>query len=162
MSNHVLNIDPFDPASIQKALDEIEKVQKELPKKVDNYIGKLTDIGVEAARAAYSSEVLVDAEFAQGVDGYAIFAEGPTVAFEEFGAGLMVNPANRFAGQMPFRVARGSWSDERNGPYKRSNYDHWTYNNVEYTEIAPRAGMQKAYEAIMQNRYQARKEIFGQ
>lgn len=168
MATHVIEIDPFNPISVERARIAEERYIAEFNEKVDRFIAALAIVGANAARAAYGGEA-VSVVVEPIENGMAIKASGRAVVFLEFGAGSTVNEANRYASVMPFEVRRGSWSDQAVGPdgktpgmYARTGYKYWVLNNgVVLTHIEPRNGMQKAYDEIIQNVVEIAREVFG-
>ena len=159
MANHVINIDPLNPNSIARAEKEIERIMKDIDRKVNLFIHELARIGQSAAQGAYGAAVSVS--LVESENGVTISADGEAVVFLEFGAGSSTNSANMYANEMPFPVQRGSYSDANHGEYQATHYDHWTFGGVEMTAVEPRNGMQKAYEAIMQDIASVAKRVFG-
>ena len=161
MAKHVIKIDPFNPFSVFEAEQETQRLFKEFDRKVDEFIREIAEIGERAAAGAYGGAVTVSLE---GIDnGFAICADGRAVVFMEFGAGSAVNTGNMFAGQMPFDVRRGSYSDSKTpkGEYAQTGYKYWTFGGQRYTEVQPTNGMQKAHEAMMQDMSNVAMRVFG-
>ena len=141
MADHVIDIDPLSPASILKAEREINKILKSFDRKVDEFVQEIGKIGQQ--------------------DGVTISADGKAVAFLEFGAGSSTNSSNRYAFEVPFLVFRGSYSDETKGEYQATHYNYWHFGGKQMTAVEPRNGMQKAYEAMMQDFDSVVKRVFG-
>ena len=161
MATHVIRLDPFDPLSVISAERETRRLAEEFDRKVDEFVREIAEIGRKAAAGAYGGSVTVSLE---GIDnGFSICADGKAVVFMEFGAGAAVNTGNMFAGQMPFEVRRGSYSDSKDppGPYARTGYQYWTFGGQRFTEVQPRNGMQHAHEAMMQDMLNVAMRIFG-
>ena len=159
MADHVINIDPLDLSSIVKAEREINKILKEFDRKVDRFIQEIAEIGRDAAQGAYGSAIKVT--LVKEDKGVLISADGKAVAFLEFGAGSMTNSSNRYALEMPFLVFRGSYSDESKGEYQATHYNYWHFGGKEISYVEPRNGMQKAYEAMMNDFDSVAKRVFG-
>lgn len=159
MADHVVDIDPLNPASIIKAEKEINKILKNFDRKVDTFIQEIGKIGQQAAQGAYGNVISVT--LVREKDGVTISADGKAVAFLEFGAGSSTNSSNRYALEMPFLVFRGSYSDETKGEYQATHYNYWHFGGQVLTAVEPRNGMQKAYEAIMQDMDSVTKRVFG-
>lgn len=144
MSERIIEIDPLDPSSIIRARRETERWLQEFDKKVERFLAEIAKLGAETAQAAYGNGATVTVE--PTGDGYLIRADGRGVVFLEFGAGDAVAVDNKYAGEMPFGVYPGSWSEQHKRQYSETG--KWTFGGVEYTEIQPRNGMQKADDAI--------------
>lgn len=159
MAKHVIEIDPFDPQSVDAALKEVKAIQKSFDKKVSKFMDECVKIVENAARKGYGGDVDVKAEKV-GDNEWAIVASHEAVIFFEFGAGDATNePANRYAGEMDFPVEKGSWSREHAQEY--STKGEWWFGGRPYKKIEQRAGMQKAYDAIESQWQEVAKEIFG-
>ena len=161
MATHVIRLDPLNPASVAAAEEETRELMEDFDRKVDEFIQEIAKIGEQAAAGAYGGAVAVTLESIDG--GFSICADGKQVVFVEFGAGATVESGNVFAGQMPFEVRQGSYSDSKNppGPYAQSGYNHWWYGGTKYTEVQPRSGMEKAHEAMMQDMQNVAMMVFG-
>lgn len=159
MADHVIEIDPLNPFSVWKAQATLDKIVKEFDQKVDAFIKELGEIGKNAAQGAYGSSIAVTVEPAD--NGVTINANGEAVVFMEFGAGSSTDATDRYSSEMPFPVYRGSYSDATQGEYQATNYKYWYFGGVKMTAIEPTNGMQKAYEAIMQDMAGVAKRVFG-
>lgn len=159
MGHEVISFDPMNPASIARANSAIKAHYRDINSKISLYIKSLAEIGQAAARGAYGSAINVEVN--EIPNGFSISANGDAIAFLEFGAGAATDSANRYAQQMPFEVRKGSYSEENHGEYAQTNYQYWHFGGVEYTEIVPRGGMQKAYEAIRGVTRSEAQRIFG-
>ena len=162
MATHVIEIDPFNPLSILRADLACKRISREFDEKVDEYLRGLAEIGERAAQGAYAGTP-VDVSVQKLNDGYSVSADGREVVFLEFGAGSTVNVSNRFAGDMPFEVSRGSYSDSKNPPgeYAKTGYKYWHVGQNKVTHVDPRNGMHKAYKAIMSDMQDLAKVVFG-
>ena len=86
-------IDPFDKASITKAIQLLKQYEKEFLVKEREFVRRLTEIGVSVAELGFSmadydgtKDVLI-AETQNGTRA-AVIAYGTTVGFIEFGTGV--------------------------------------------------------------------------
>lgn len=161
MADHVIKIDLLDPFSLSAAERETMRLAREFDRKVDEFVREIASIGAQAAAGAYGGRVGVSIE---GIgNGFSICADGQQVVFIEFGAGSAVNTGNMFAGQMPFEVRQGSYSDSKNppGPYAKSGYRFWKFGGNLYTEIVPANGMENAHKAMMQDMRNVAMRVFG-
>ena len=86
-------IDPFDKASISKAIQLLKQYEKEFLVKEREFVRRLTEIGVSVAELGFSmadydgtKDVLI-AETQNGTRA-AVIAYGTTVGFIEFGTGV--------------------------------------------------------------------------
>ena len=159
MANHFIDIDPLDPTSVARAEKQINKILRDTDKKINTFIQEIGKIGRDAAQGAYGNAVTVT--LLQEDNGVTISADGKAVAFMEFGAGSSTNSSNRYAMEVPFLVYRGSYSDETKGEYQATHYNYWHFGGKMITAVEPRNGMQKAYEAIMNDIDSTVKRVFG-
>lgn len=79
--------------SIDKAIKELEDYKKSIPKKLDILCQRLaaigaTNVSLGYSRAVYTGKKDVNVSVEKTQNGYAIVAEGETVLFLEFGAGV--------------------------------------------------------------------------
>ena len=160
MGNHKIELDWENPESIERAIEKVEKIQNAFDTKLDQFIQEIAEVGRAAAEATYGSAVTVTVE-KTGDGAYSILASGDPVVFFEFGAGNATDASERYAGAMPFRVAKGSYSEANEGMYQATGYRFWVFGGRKYTEIRQRPGMLRAYEAIMQEIPKAAKRVFG-
>lgn len=166
MAETVINLNPFNPASIAHAERILRERERAFERNTARFFVELAEIGRQAAAGAYGPAISMELQPLD--DGVSIVANGKAVVFLEFGAGAAVNTGNRYADQMPFEVARGSYSDQNvgydgrtPGEYARSGYRQWHFGNTVLTEVQPRNGMEKAYEAVMTSIYRVAREVFG-
>ena len=126
-------------------------------RKVDEFIREIAEVGAKAAAGSYGGSVSVTIEGYD--DGVSICADGKSVVFMEFGAGSAVAVGNMFAGEMPFEVRPGSWSEQHAHQYEKLGY--WIFGGNKYTEVAPKNGMENAHKAIMQDMHNVAMKVFG-
>ena len=161
MAKHTISVDLLSPRSVDRALEELRKLEEEFDKKVNIFLERLANLGRETldglGYTVDSGAITVTVEKID--DGYCINAAGQGIVFLEFGAGDTVASGNRYAGQMPFEVRPGSYSETHAQQY--SNYGIWIFGGVIYTEIMPRNGMQTVWETIMQEWRSIAKEVFS-
>ena len=86
-------IDPFDKKSITAAIKQLERYEKEFRAKEEEFVRRLTEIGVSVARTGFAmadydgiNDVLITET--QNGPRAAIIAYGETVGFIEFGTGV--------------------------------------------------------------------------
>ena len=160
MGKHRIEIDPFDPKSIDDALKTLKEIEKKFNRNLPKFLKEIAKIGAEAAKQEYGGHVRVEARQV-GQDEWVIEANHEAIVFFEFGAGAATDSDARYAKEMPFRVERGSYSDENEGMYQATDYQFWVFGGREYTEIKQRPGMQKAYDAIMSQWQEVARRVFG-
>ena len=89
-----IHINPFDPASVANAVQEVREYSKWVQAKAKELAHRLADMGavlaaIEFSRVPYigTKDVTVDVE-QRGENTFAIVASGETVLILEFGAGV--------------------------------------------------------------------------
>ena len=86
-------VNPFDKDSVENAIQVLEQYKKDFLAKEQEFIRRLTEIGVRVAQAGFSTadydgvnDVVVSME--RTATGYKVVASGKTVGFIEFGTGV--------------------------------------------------------------------------
>lgn len=160
MAKHRIDIDPFDPESIEQAIKQIEEIQQSFERKLNDFLQEIAQLGAEAAREGYDGIVHVEARQLEDSE-WVIEANHEAIVFFEFGAGSATDPSHRYASEMGFPVHRGSYSDANEGMYQATGYKFWVFGGRKYTEIKQRPGMLRAYEAIISQWRDVAKRVFG-
>lgn len=144
--NHKIEIDPFDPDSIDKAIKKLDEIQKQFDVKVEQFLKEVCDCGRDAAQAAYGSHISVVSNQVSSTE-WAIVAEGTALYIFEFGAGDATDVTNRYANEVEgLEVRPGSYSEQHAKMY--STMGKWKFGGQWYKEVQPKRGMVAAYEAI--------------
>ena len=92
--SRTITIDIFDPASIDRAVNEIREYSRWVQRKTAEMARRLADMGavnvcLGFSRAVYTGNNDVSVTVEQlGENSYSIVANGEAVAFIEFGAGV--------------------------------------------------------------------------
>ena len=157
--NHRIDVDPFDAKSIDRALKQLDEIQKQFDRKVEQFLEEICDCGRDAAKAAYGSRIKVES-VQVSTDEWAIVAEGTALYIFEFGAGDATDVSNRYANEVPVEVRPGSYSEKHAQMY--STMGKWKFGGQWYTEVKPKRGMVAAYEAIMQEWPNIARRVFRQ
>ena len=165
MATHVIEVDPLNPISVIKAYFEMCSITNEFNNKVSEVLKRIADIGANAARGAYGGNA-VSVYVTQDGKGYTIHADGKAVVFLEFGAGDTVNVSNMFKGEVEsqghFEISSGSWSrSDESETHEYRDTGKWHFGGREYSYIEPRNGLQKAYDAIIQDIRKVAREVYG-
>lgn len=158
MGRHVVDIDPLNAKSIERAEREYRSLAKHFDKKVDIFLKRLADLGHDTLNGLGYTDGEVTVSVSPITNGYCIELAGQGVVFLEFGAGDTVESGNRYASMMPFEVRSGSYSETHSGQYARDRC--WYFGGIWYTEIMPRNGMQTVWENIMQEWRRIAQEVF--
>lgn len=145
---------------IKKAIAEITKFKKDFEKRVDLLCKKLAELGVSVVADDYGytrgGEIQVYWEKVD--DGYVVVADGKGVMFLEFGAGDLAGTGMMLE-NVPVDTTPGSWSASHAKQYSENG--KWVWNDIVFTEVAPRSGMYFASEA-MKNQFESiAKEVFS-
>ena len=146
--------------SVQDAIDWLKRYNKSLERKNRVFLQRVLEEGRKAASEAFGSAVVLTIAQVNETT-YDLIANGKALMFLEFGAGTTVEP-DGFEGQVPFRVAVGSYSDAHEGEFAKSGYEYWHFGGQKYTHITPRHGMLKAYTAIKESIVRIGKEVYGE
>lgn len=155
-------INPLDKKSISAAIKEVKRYKTWVALKETELRQRLAMVGatvasIQFSRAIYSGSkditVRVDNEGAVAV----IYAEGETVAFVEFGAGMRYGYGHPLAGE--FGVGPGTYPD---GKGNWDNPNGWYYAHGKHTFGNPPAmAMYSAVQAITEQLTMIAKEVFG-
>ena len=131
-------IDPFDVASIDQAIQQVNQYAKDFKAKETEFVRRLKELGVSVARAGYATadydgtnDVLI-AE-TQRDNRAAVIAYGETVGFIEFGTGVKFRewnggdtdytpPAHGTYGKGQGANPRGWWFSQHDGAKGRHTY----------------------------------------
>ena len=114
----------LSPAGCDKALKKIERYQKSLQRKLDEICKRVADFGLVRAQenfdaALYDGVKDVTVEVDKIENGYAVRANGTTVLFLEFGAGVHYPNDHPKAGELG--IAHGTYGKGL------GNNDYWFY-----------------------------------
>lgn len=163
--SRIIHLDPFDPASVQAAIKEIEDYKKWLEGKAQELVKRLADMGVVNvslgfARAVYTGDKDVDVTVEQrDANTYAIVASGETVLFLEFGAGVIYgyghpNPTvdGTAMGPGTYPSDNGHWNDPKGWWIPGGGH---TYGNP------PSMTMYQTGKDLRENLEQIAKEVFS-
>lgn len=153
----------LDQKSVQNAIDRIGEYRKGLRAKAEEISRRLAEYGAMLAENAYDGvpytgdrNVYVSVE--ERPDGYAIIADGETVLFLEFGAGITMgygHPQNADFGMgpgtYPIPPGKGHWNDPK-GWYTPQG-EH-TYGNP------PSMAMYNASQELRKQAVKIAQEVF--
>lgn len=156
-----IEIDLFDPQSIDAAVKQLRKFAKERERKIDLYLMKLAQLGEVTAQRAYGGQVQVRAH-KNRYRQWEVRADGDQVIFLEFGAGVYTEDhALTIGSNLNIIIAPGGWSEtEGEGTWGRWVADGKPLDKYPYNQ-RPRAGMYEAYKAIVANQDRIAEEVFG-
>ncbi len=155
-----ITIDPFDPASVNRAVFELYKFKDWLKEKVDELTEKLAkDYALKTVAEDYGytegGEIVCTAEPIE--NGWVVKANGKGVFVLEYGAGDPAGTGPRL-GAPPVGTWPGAYSDTHAGTYQAwvdaGRPGHYFY------ERQPRAGMYFAFRAANDNVQKVAMEVF--
>lgn len=150
-------INSLSVAELQKAIDKLNAYQESLQDKAQQLCEKLADEGASVAQANYGSSVAVTTTPSE--HGSKIVADGDAVVFMEFGAGDSADSSHDMAGNLPFPVYPGSYSELNSQEY--STWGYWWFGHRKYYEVPPRRGLLEATRHIESIYAQRAREVFG-
>ena len=160
-----ITIDPFDKKSVDTALKKIQQYKRDFLVKEQEFVRRLTEIGVSVAQAGFSTadydgvnDVVVSME--QTATGYAVVASGETVGFIEFGTGVKypewdntgmeyTPPAHGTYGKGQGKNPWGRWFKGSEGAVAQH-----TYGNP------PAEAMRTARDAVVENVTRIAREVW--
>lgn len=157
----ILNINPFNQASIDEAIKQLEAYEKSLPDKCTRLAVAAAELGAQTATETYANAEFdsthknfsVSAE-ERGVGKASVVASGPDVGFLEFGFGV-TQPG--WSGKVPY-PPHGSLSEvwPQVGPRP-----YWNYNGHISSGSPPAEGMLTAMRAMGAQVGDLAKEVFN-
>lgn len=150
------------PTSTNRAIKELQKLDAEWDRKIDEVIRRLAEIGATKAslgfsRAVYTGDNDVSISVEPIENGYSIIASGEAVLFIEFGSGVTYGyghpkPMQYGPGTYP---GKGHW-DDPNGWYLPKDADGThTYGNP------PSATMYQTGKELQQEILRIAREVFA-
>ena len=148
-------------SSVNKAIDELIRYQKEIVPKMNEVCKRLAEIGRDEAIAIVNSIKMSDGNTVERVEalpienGYKIVMEGEDVYFIEFGTGDGVSP--HYDVSVP--VAWGSWSENDKQMLWKNGF--WYYDKVRYTGTTAYMPMYYAEKKMRESVKKVAQEVFG-
>lgn len=121
--------------SIQAAAKALADYAKHLKDCETAITERLSEIAAEEAAEHFDEDVTVTPT-ANGV-----LATGPSVVFQEFGAGARVSDPFDGGADVSFEIRRGAYSDLHDGEYAQSGYEMWHHDGIEYRYVTPGNGL---------------------
>ena len=170
MSRPTVDIDIFDPSSIDAAIEQLEVLQEKLDR-LNARLERLAQLGVKVAEDAFAMVALdtsndpVTVTYRMEKEGFTIYARGRQVAYMEFGAGVYYNGEEPYEGERPAGIDPIGGHDTITGSsVSLGIFDTWAYkdgNRTVVTHGTPACqGMYLAQEAMAREAKQIIKEIF--
>lgn len=138
---------------VEKLIQSFTLYSQSLDDKLGQLCDKLSELGVETARAWYETGVVMggqhetpEVEVVPTNEGCMIRAYGDTVFFLEFGAGIYAQTNEMNTEGLDTTPA--SWSKDHAQEFYK--YGRWHHGDVEYVGIEPYSGMNQARASILQ------------
>lgn len=160
-----ITLDPFDDASIDRAIKQLQSYQKSLKSKGKEICKRLAKYGADLAMVDYSKvayvgekDVFVSVEETE--KGYRILADGETVLILEFGAGVTYGYGHEQAGE--FGMGPGTYPgqkhamDPKGWHLPKDKGGAHTYGN------APSMAMYNAARSLRERVEQVAREVFAE
>ena len=147
--------------SCQRAIDELEKYQRDIDRKMDEVCRRLAEVGALEAQAHLdlsNGNILAQIDPPTPIEnGYKLTMSGEDVYFIEFGTG---DAANAHGYTPLVSVYPGSFSENNAQMY--STYGFWYYGGEQYTETPAYMPMYYAGKKIREELPRIAKEVFEQ
>lgn len=155
----------LDPASIDKAIRQIEDYYKNLSVKAKQICERLAfpgavQVSIGFASAIYTGQKDVEVTVEEIKNGYRIVADGETALILEFGAGITYGKGHPQAAEFgmgpgTYPDGKGHWDDPRGWWIPKAKGGGHTYGNP------PAMPMFRAAKEMRQNIEQVVREVFA-
>jgi len=156
----------LSPSSINTAIQELERIKKNIRDKSAVLTRRLAEIGLEQAQILFTGAMYdgvndVECEVVQTDNGYMVVAKGQAVCFIEFGSGVFYNGTDAYPGKRPPDVVGIGQYGLGQGKKKG-----WVYRDEagerQFTRgNPPAAAMFNASERMRSQVTQICREVFG-
>ena len=159
-----ITVNPFDPKSIDVALEQLDKYKKWVQEKEDILRQRLAMLGasvasIEFSRAIYNGTNDVSVRVEDNGKKATIFAEGSAVLFIEFGSGAKYGGGHPEAEK--YGYGPGTYSDGPNGKGHWNDPDGWYYAHGQHSFGNPPAmAMLHTRDAIVEQLTKIAREVF--
>ena len=163
----IINIDPFDPKSVESALRQVEAYKNSLKDKERLLLDKLASMGATKVRMVYAifphyEQTDIDVTFNVRDNVATITAQGEAIAFIEFGAGKYHNGAESYPLPRPSGIV--GIGDYGKGHGKRDAWGYYRNGNRDDLVIThgnpPAQAFYEAELEIAQKVYDIVREVF--
>lgn len=158
----IINVDLFNTKSIDNAVKELDRYNKNFQIACDKITEELARLGAMIVNNYYQgSEHQYVVNWVKVKDGWMTIAEGDNVIFIEFGTGQDTKdyPHPKAEGLPPIRP--GEWSQtEGSGQYVVGVHEYWRYRGKVYTGSAPTHGFYFAKQELKERGVQIALGIF--
>ena len=159
-----IKINPYDPNSVQNAIDKVNNYKNGLKGKIQTIIEKLSVLGVKIVDAQYSTgseNDLYEVYCIVNGNESMIIAEGDGVMFLEFGAGMWTTDYTYETESegLP-SIEPGSYSQTEGRGFYRPGHEFWYFEHHKYRAIEPTLGFYFAKREIMDQAVEIAKRVF--
>lgn len=155
-----IDINIFNPSSIESAIRQLDRYSKRLEKACAELTEELARVGAKVVDDRYAEaneDKLYVVYYASTKNGWEIVAEGENVVFIEFGTGDDTRNYRHL--DIGAEISKGSWSaSEGTGTYAR--HGHWHYKGVDYKGTSPTWGFYYAKVEMKEQVVNIAKEVF--
>lgn len=141
-------------ASIERAIRQLEDIQDNLQKGLEDTIDTLVEEGTEIAQVAYGGMAQVGG-FSNGTQGR-ILSTGENNLIAEFGAGDGTIPV-KFENKPKTPVYPGSYSEQNARQYARWGF--WYFGGEVYSEVPARHGLLDAKRYVIEHSSEVAREV---
>lgn len=157
-----IDIDIFNPSSINKAIKELDRIANRLEKACSELAERIAKLGAQTVDNEYramSEDKPFDVYYAQMDKGWAIIAEGENVVFLEFGTGVYTTDYSHPDAKGLPPIEAGEWSkSEGSGVFAR--HGHWHYRKKYYEGTTATHGFYFAKQEMKEQAVLIAKEVF--
>lgn len=163
----VITVDPYDPSSYDRAIRAIKRYEIWANKKALELCNKLAGIGANVASIHFAGGFIsgnddVTISVVPLNNGYQIVADGQSVCFLEFGAGVAAgNGYDTDEIVPPVPIYPGSYSQTKGKGIFTEDHPYWFHDGQYYSMVTPRMGMYHAVSEMKRQVAQIAKEVFG-
>lgn len=153
-------VDPFDKDSINAAIKQIKRYQKDFAAKEREFCRRLAEVGVRVAQAGFSTADYdgtndVAVAMVRNGNGYSVVASGETVGFIEFGTGIRY-PEWDSTGMEYVPPKHGTYGKKRG-----ANPNGWFFHRGRHTYGNPPAeAMRTARDVMIEQVIQIAREVW--
>lgn len=168
MKPSTVNINVFSPRSIERGIEKIERFIEAL-EKWDELVERIAKIGFEVARSGFDFAVAssidddpVDVQLVKINDGFQIQANGRSVCYLEFGAGVYYNGMGSYPVPLPPGIdGIGEHDTIADSGVSKGIYQAWGYYNKSGELVITRGNpsAQAMYQAKVEMEKQAEQII---
>lgn len=144
-----MSVDILDPSSIKALQNQLKFYQDNIEPKMQSALEILANAAAEMCQSYFGRSVNVEYELDDEEPRAVITASGKAVGFLEFGAGKATDTSHEFAGNAPFDVYPGSYSEQNARMFVEHGF--WIFGGRRYEFVLPKRGLYKTSNWIKDN-----------